>query len=131
MNAPPTDFARSEGAAARGASAMSVQWAALQDAAGAVAALAGLAAEKTSTQVRDFPAQIEEAGGWRLDLASDGVADLAAMMRPGVQALLAVSARGQDPTAAALTLWREYHHARAALLALVPREGNTGALRVG
>ena len=40
-------------------------------------------------------------------------------MRAGVQALLAVSARGQDPTAAALSLWREYHHARAALLELV------------
>ena len=129
MNAPPTDFARSEGAAARGPSAMSVQWAALQDAAGAVAALAGLAAEKPSAQVRNFPALIKDAGGWRFDLAADGVADLAAMMRPGVKALLAVSARGQDPTAAALTLWREYHHARAALLALVPEQGKMGPLR--
>jgi len=50
-------------------------------------------------------------------------------MKPGVQALLAVSARGQDPTAAALTLWREYHHARAALLALVPEQGRMGPLR--
>lgn len=129
MNAPPTDFARSEGAVLRGASAMSVQWAALQDAATAVAALAGLAAEKPSAQIRNFPALIKDAGGWRLELATDGVADLAAMMRPGVKALLAVSARGQDPTAAALTLWREYHHARAALLALVPEQGRLGPLR--
>lgn len=129
MNAPPTDFARAEGPVHRGASAMSVQWAALHDAAAAVAAMAGLAAEKPSAQVRNFPALIKDAGGWRLELAANGVADLAAMMRPGVQALLAVSARGQDPTPAALTLWREYHHGRAALIALVPEQGKMGPLR--
>jgi hypothetical protein len=99
---------------------MSVQWAALQDAASAVATMAGLASEKPSAHVRNFPALIKDLGGWRLELATDGVADLAAMMKPWVKALLAVSARGQDPTAAALSLWREYHHARAALLGLVP-----------
>ena len=124
MNAPPTDFVRPESMTQRGPSSMSVQWDALQDAATAVAALAGLAAEKPSAQVRNFPASIKDAGGWRLELARNGVTDLAAMMRPGVKALLAVSARGQDPTAAALTLWREYHHARAALLALVPEQGS-------
>jgi hypothetical protein len=131
MTVQPTDFSasRPSGAALRGPSAMSVQWAALQEAAGAVAALAGLAAEKPSSQVRNFPALIKDAGGWRLELAANGVADLAAMMTPGVKALLAVAARGQDPTAAALTLWREYHHARAALLALVPEQGKMGPLR--
>lgn len=132
MNATPTDFAavtRQEGAAARGPSAMSIQWAALQDAAAAVATMAGLAAEKPSAQVRNFPALVKDAGGWRLDLAVNGVADLAAMMKPGVKALLAVAARGQDPTAAALSLWREYHHARAALLDLVPQQGHMGPLR--
>ena len=131
MNATPTDFAatRPEGAALRGPSAMSVQWAALQDAAAAVATMAGLAAEKPSAQVRNFPALIKDVGGWRLDLAMTGVADLSAIMRPGVKALLAVSARGQDPTSAALTLWREYHHARAALLELVPEQGHMGPLR--
>lgn len=129
MTATPTDFSRSQPAVPRGPNAISAQWAALQDAAAAVAALAGLAAEKPSAQERDFPALIKDAGGWRVDLAAEGVADLAAIMRPGVKALLAVSARGQDPTAAALTLWREYHHARAALLALVPEQGKLGPLR--
>ena len=130
MSAVPTDFAlRPEGAAPRGASAMSEQWAALQDAADAVAALAGLAVEKPTAEVRNFPTLITDAGGWRLDLATAGVADLAAMMAPGVKALLAVSERGQDPTAAALTLWREYHHARAALLALVPEQGRPESSR--
>jgi len=108
---------------------MSVQWAALQDAATAVAAMAGLAAEKPSAQIRNFPALIKDVGGWRLDLANDGVSDMAAMMRPGVKALLAVAARGQDPTPAALSLWREFHQARAALLALVPEQGRMGPLR--
>ncbi len=132
MNAIPTDFAtaiRNDGSAARGPSAMSIQWAALQDAAAAVASMAGLAAEKPSAQVRNFPALIKDAGGWRLELAATGVADIAAMMTPGVKALLAVAARGQDPTPAALSLWREYHHARGALLELVPEQGHMGPLR--
>jgi hypothetical protein len=131
MNAIPTDFAPShqrEPIVPRGPSAMSIQWAALQDAAAAVAAMAGLASEKPSAQVCNFPASIKDAGGWRFEMASNGVADLSAIMRPGVKALLAVSARGQDPTAAALSLWREYHHARAALLGLVPEQGHMGPL---
>ena len=123
MTATPTDFVaatRTDGAAERAPSAIGKQWAALQDAAAAVAEMAGLATEKPSAPVRDFPALIGDVGGWRLKLASDGVSDMAAMMTPGVKALLAVAARGQDPTAAALTLWREYHHARTALLALLP-----------
>ena len=119
MNAPPTDFARPQ-PALRNEGSLEAQWAALQEAAGAVAALAGLAPEKSTPQVRHYPALIERADGWRRDLATDGIADLSAMMRPGLQALLAVSAAGRDPTAAALTLWREYRHARAALLALLP-----------
>ena len=131
MNATPTDFAaaRHEAPAPRGPSAMSVQWATLQDAAAAVATMAGLAGEKPSAQVRNFPALIKDLGGWRLQLATDGVADLAAMMKPGVKALLAVAARGQDPTAAALSLWREYHHARAARLGRVPEQGRMGPRR--
>jgi hypothetical protein len=108
---------------------MSVQWTALNDAAAAVAALAGLAAEKVTPQVRNFPALIRDAGGWRHELAERGVADMAAMMQPGLKALLAVHARGQDPTAAALTLWREFHAARNALLELVPEAGSLGPRR--
>ena len=79
--------------------------------------------------MRNFPALIKDVGGWRLELANNGVADLTAMMTPGVKALLAVAARGQDPTPAALSLWREYHHARAALLGLVPEQGHMGPVR--
>ncbi|GGE04588.1 hypothetical protein GCM10011515_25230 [Tsuneonella deserti] len=123
MNATPTDFvpaARRDGSAPRDLGSMRGQWAALQDAAAAVAAIAGVEAEKPDEHVRDFPSRIEGAGGWRVELASNGISDISAMMRPGLKALLAVTERGQDPTAAALTLWREYLHARAALLDLLP-----------
>lgn len=130
MSFVPTEFAvRVDGAEPQDQAAMGVTWATLHDAARAVAAMAGLADEQPSTRVRDFPALIGDVGGWRLELASNGVADLAAMMTPGVKALLAVSARGQDPTPAALTLWQEYHAARGALLALVPEQGESGPQR--
>ena len=119
----------SRGPAPQRRSTMSVEWAALQDAAAAVAAMAKLAPERTSPQVRNFPALIRDIGGARLELAEQGIADIAAMMRPGLTALLAVRARGQDATAPALTLWREDQHARAALLALVPPSGANGPRR--
>ena len=103
--------------------AMSVQWAALQDAGDAVAALAGLAKERASAEQRNFPAHVRDIGGAAYELAARGVADLMAMMQPGLAALLAVNARGQDATAPALTLWREYHAARSALLKLAPVDG--------
>jgi hypothetical protein len=123
MSVAPTDFAvRPDQASPRGAGTLGAQWAALQETADAVAAIAGLAAEKPTALMRAFPDRIADVGGWRLELASNGIADIAAMMSPGVKALLAVSARGQDPTPAALTLWHEFHAARDALLALVPEE---------
>lgn len=130
MNAQATSFAVDPAASPRSnAQSLSVQWTALQDAAAAVATLGGLAAERPSPQVRNFPALIKDVGGWRFDLAADLIGDLTAMMRPGLTALLAVNARGQDATAAAVTLWREYHHARNSVLALVPEGGELGPRR--
>lgn len=123
MNAPPTDFARALAAPPRADDPLAEEWAAVHEAAAAVAALAGLAEQPPGPQVRAFPARIAAAGGWRLELARNGVADLMAMMRPGIEALLTVSARGQDPQPAAIALWREFEHARAALVALVPTPG--------
>ena len=42
------------------------------------------------------------------------------MLQPGLFALRAIAARGQDTTAPALALWREFHALRSALLALAP-----------
>ena len=102
------------------ASAMSMKWSALHDAAGVAALLAGLAAEPLSAELRNFPAIMRDAGSWRFRLAEQGVEDLAAIMESGLAALLALNARGGNPVAAALALWREFHAARAALLELLP-----------
>ena len=102
------------------ASAMSMKWSALHDAAGVVAMLAGIAAEPMRADVRNFPAIMRDAGGWRRSMAEQGIEDLTAIMEPGMAALLAVHARGVSPAAAALALWQEFHAARAALLALTP-----------
>ena len=112
------------------ASAMSMKWSALHDAVGVVGMLAGLTAEPMRPEVRNFPAIMRDAGGWRRDLAERGVDDLAAIMEPGLSALLAVHARGADCSAPALALWQEFHATRAALLSLIPpplTRGNAAA----
>jgi hypothetical protein len=102
------------------ASAMNMKWAALHDAAGVVAMLAGVAAETMQPESRNFPAMMRDAGGWRQALAEQGIGDLAAIMEPGIAALLAVQARGVSPATPALALWQEFQAARDGLLALVP-----------
>ena len=47
------------------------------------------------------------------------LASLVLPMLPWLRALLSLTAQGQDTTAAALTLWREFHTARTAILDLI------------
>ncbi len=111
------------------ANAMSMQWAALHDAAGVVAMLAGIAAEPMKPEVRNLPAAMRDAGGWRRTMAEQGVADLAAIMEPGIAALLAVQARGLNPATPALALWQEFLTARDGLLALAPQQDEAPTMR--
>ena len=67
----------------------------------------------------DFPYAIEDAGGARLMMAREAIGDIDAMLQPGLAALRAIAKRGQDTTAPAVALWREFHASRSALLALV------------
>jgi hypothetical protein len=110
-------------------SAVSMKWAALQDAGKAVALLAGLEAEPASAQIRNFPPLLREVDQRRREVAERGIEDLAAIMEPGLAALLAVNARGADAKAPALALWREYQAARQALMALLPEAGALGPKR--
>jgi hypothetical protein len=111
------------------AGALSRKWTALQDAAGVVAALAGLEPERTTPEIRNFPALMRDAAPWRRELAGRGIADMAAVMEPGIAALLGVNARGANAGPAALALWREFVEARAAVLALLPPSGALGPRR--
>jgi len=129
VNAVPPSFPTLPGIAGPSGSATSLKWAALTEAGMVVAALAGVEPERTTAEIRNFPALIRDAEAWRRDMADNAIADLAAMMEPGIAALLGVSARGADPAAAALTLWREFTRARGAILALLPPTGAMGPLR--
>lgn len=111
------------------ASATSMRWAALADAANVIATLAGVEPERTTPEVRNFPALIRDAEPWRRERAEHGVADLSAILEPGIAALLAVNARGADPQPAAMALWREFIAARAAILSLLPPSGALGPRR--
>jgi len=102
------------------------KWAALQGAANVVAGLAGLEPEQTVPEIRDFPSLIGVAEPWRRELAERGIEQMAAVMEPGIAALLGVNARGADPRAAALALWHEFEQARASVLALLPPGGASG-----
>lgn len=95
------------------------QWEAVHEAAAAVGKLAQLGREEPSPEIVQLPLRAAEKGDWRYEGAARGVDDLAAMMQPGLRALLSLTAQGRDTTAAALTLWREFHTSRAAILDLV------------
>ena len=111
------------------ASALSMKWAALNDAAAAIAHIAGVEPEKPDSRQRNFPAVLRDAGGWRLELAERGIDDLTAILEPGIAALLAVHARGSDGRAPAMALYREFLAAKAGLLALAPPTGDMGPRR--
>lgn len=117
MNAP---FVPPAGLQPDSAAVTGRQWAALHQAATVVAGLAGVADPAPPPAVRDFPGTIAQVGGWRAALAQQGIADLSAVMQPGLAALLAIHAQGADTGVAARTLWEEFEHGRAAVLALLP-----------
>lgn len=100
------------------AEALAARWQALHAAGQEIGAMAALAPEPFDEQLAGFPARIKARGGARLALASEGVADLDAILQPGLIALRTIHARGQDTTAPALALWREFHALRTALLGL-------------
>ena len=109
--------------------ALSLRWAALGEAARVVCMLAGVESEKPDNTIRNFPALMRDAEPWRRQAAENGCADMAAMMEPGLAALLAINARGSDCQAAARALWLEYVTARKAVVALLPPTGELGHRR--
>lgn len=104
---------------APGPDALQTQWQNVHEAAEAIGRLARLAPDVPSVQVLDLPRRAAELGERRYELVARGIDDLAAVLQPGLRALLALSAQGRDPTVAALTLAREFLTARQALVDLV------------
>ena len=83
-----------------------------------IAQMAALSREPYTGKLAEFPVAIRKQLPGRVDIAVNAIADLLAITEPGLAALSAIEARGQDATAPALALWREYHAAREALMAL-------------
>jgi hypothetical protein len=94
--------------------ALVAQWEGLHDRAVGLAGLAGIAPE---AGLPSFASLTENAREWQLALAAQGLADIEAMLGTGLAALATLTARGQDTSAPALALWREFHAARASVLA--------------
>jgi hypothetical protein len=121
MNAiPPSSFGTDAERLACEPGTAGEHWAALAEAAQLVAALARIPPEPVAEGNGTFLLQLSRAEAWRREHAERGVADLVAIMEPGIAALLAVNARGADPRPAARALWHEFTTARAAILALLP-----------
>lgn len=97
--------------------ALCVQWDAVHALGAQVAVMADIAPEKSHEIVAGFRGQLMTANDWQCDMATRGVEDIEVLLRLGLTALATVTARGQDPGAPALALWREFHHAREAVLA--------------
>ena len=100
--------------------ALAGQWEAVHQAAAAIGVLAQLGRAPADAETSGLPERAEALGGYEYALIQRSVDDLAAIMRPGLRALLALDAQGRDTTAAALTLWREFHAARDAIIAIAP-----------
>lgn len=101
---------------------LEARWEALHLAADAVAQLAQLGHERPVGAIASLPARAARVGGWRCEAVVNGIDDLALVMQTGLRALIAASDQGRDTTAAALTLWREFHAARQAICAFVEPE---------
>lgn len=106
-----------------------MRWAALAEAGKIVAMLAGVDGEEEDGAGRGFAVLLRDAEPWRRSLAANGCADLAAIMEPGLAALLAIHARGADCRPPAHALWQEFIAVRRALLALLPPDGAMAAGR--
>ncbi len=94
------------------------KWQGLHAQAEELARLAAISAETFGMNLQAFPARIAKATEWQRELAWQGIEDIDAVMRPGLEALRTITARGQDTSAPALALWREFYAARNAVLAI-------------
>ena len=131
MNAVPPSFTAAYAPLAPSAtSATAMRWGALGDAGNVIAALAGVELDRSMPGENDFLARLIDAEEWRRERAEYGVADLAAIMEPGIAAILSVTARGADPRPAAQSLWREFVAARSAILALLPAQRDLARRRI-
>ncbi len=120
---PPKQIRAMEDAAAaiptnRAPDAFAAQWKRLHDQAAELSQMAGMAQEAALEMITNFPDDLALAGPDQRALVWQGIEDIDAMMQPGLTALRIVASRGQNASAPAMALWREFHRSRTALLTL-------------
>lgn len=93
---------------------INASWATLHEAANVVAGMAQLGSAEQPAPARSLMRYTPE----RSAAVERGLDDLSAVMHSGLNALLGANENGRDTTAAALTLWREFHAGRSAVLGL-------------
>jgi hypothetical protein len=101
------------------APALAAQWDAVHAYAAQIAGFAQLATETPPAERDTVIAKIVELPEPQRALVQHVLADMDAMLEPGVKALGALHDQGKDVTAPALTLWREFYRTRQAMLDLV------------
>lgn len=94
---------------------------ALHGKAATLALLARLAPEPVEIG-GELGAVIARAQPWQRALVAQTIGDCGAMLDSGLTALGTLSRRGQDAAAPALVLWREFHAARASMVAVLTNE---------
>jgi len=123
---PPDDMRRlreTAFAARHPVDSMLAKWQAIDAGTARLARLAGLGGAdrrtgEPGTQTR-FIGALAHASEWQRELAWQGVEDVEAMLQAGLHALEVIESRGRDTHVPALALWREFHAARAGMLAVL------------
>lgn len=111
------------------ANSLSMKWSALHDAAETVALLAGFQGKAMTQEARAFPVSLRDAKPSTREQVETGIADIAAVMEPGLSALIAAHARGAVPHTAAAALWDDFIGARDALMVLAASQIVPATLR--
>jgi hypothetical protein len=91
-------------------------WDALVAMGNQVGALAGLAEEPHQGELAEFGEALHDICHDHGQFCRQGLDDIRVMLSTGLTALHTIEARGQDVTAPALALWREYFSARLGLM---------------
>lgn len=122
MNAIQTKFSTSAHPSLLDADNTSMRWSALGGAGNVVAALAGEQREEGVPHLHEFTVLLQACPARRRELVERSVADLAAIMQPGMTTLLAVNASGAEVRPAAKALWQEFVTARQAVMTLLTEQ---------
>ncbi len=116
---PPIPFIASNESGAQPLMTLGHSWTAVHEKAGQVALMADLAPEPMDAVASRLDQALAVSRAHSYGAALRGLEDVDMLVTMGLAALRKVEARGQDANAPALALWREFYHAREAVLTVL------------